>query len=87
MTTKQSQPYKQWVKEAACTGADEDLFFGESGANATFAIKYFCKECPVRIDCKWFAIENQYLGVYGGMTTAHRNKIAKAFFIPRAAST
>ncbi|MFZ1249310.1 MAG: WhiB family transcriptional regulator [Candidatus Saccharimonadales bacterium] len=63
-----------WQDNAACLGADPELFFyqeGERGlkkrARETTALN-FCKVCPVVDECLDFAVSNDItFGLWGGM--------------------
>lgn len=81
--TRQSRPWREWSKDAACLGLPEEQFFNEGGALLKKNSEV-CAKCPVRIDCKWFAIENQYRGLYGGLSTERRDLIAVAYGLPPA---
>lgn len=64
-----------WKAEAACTGADPDVFFPERGASVREA-RAICRGCPVRIECLDFALENRELfGIWGGKTEKERRSL------------
>lgn len=63
-----------WRSEAACRGADPDLFFPErgdiSGVHAALAV---CHSCPVASSCLVEAINtDQDQGIWGGLSGAQR---------------
>lgn len=61
-----------WMDQAACRGADADLWFPERGAHAE-AAKATCAACPVRSDCLEYALANtERHGIWGGMTAKER---------------
>jgi len=64
--------------EAACRGADSDLFFATAPRRVAKA-KSFCADCPVRIPCLVDALErNERYGVWGGLTTDERDDLLEA---------
>jgi len=56
-----------------CQNVDPDVFFNESGQSRK--AKAICQPCPVRESCRDWAIEHQEIGIWGGTTTAERNRI------------
>lgn len=68
-----------WMTEAACAGADLNLFFPAPGASANEALAY-CRRCPVRTHCLNYALEypNRDLpGIWGGLSENQRNKLRR----------
>tara|TARA_R110000751_G_scaffold42528_1_gene98710 strand:- start:1475 stop:1759 length:285 start_codon:yes stop_codon:yes gene_type:complete len=66
-----------WTVDAACTGADPDLFFGEHGRPATEA-KAVCAGCSVRAACLDFALaSHERFGIWGGLTEKERRVEAR----------
>lgn len=70
----------EWMREAACKGADPDWFHPPDGYPA---LKEYglaiCKQCPVVEPClqyalSFMAIEDQY-GVFGGTTPIQRQHL------------
>jgi len=70
----------EWMRKAACKGADPDWFHPPDGYPA---LKQYglaiCKQCPVTEQClqyalSFMAIEDQY-GIYGGTTPTERHDI------------
>jgi WhiB family redox-sensing transcriptional regulator len=70
---------RDWRDQAACRGADADLFFpvGTSGtARAqTERAKAVCAACPVVTDCLAFALAALPDGIAGGMTPEERAQV------------
>jgi WhiB family transcriptional regulator, redox-sensing transcriptional regulator len=68
-----------WLQDAACIGADPEIFFAEvngkfSTPRTKQAIK-LCQECPVRLKCLAWALETgDGFAVLGGMTPLQRTK-------------
>lgn len=61
-----------WMEQAACAGADPDLFFphvtrGENHNQHKLAeAAAFCRVCPVRAECYQYAYDDRLTGVWGG---------------------
>ena len=62
------EPYSSWVRRARCAGQSE-VFAGEERADKALAI---CGGCPVRRQCRAWALTNAVDGVAGGMTADER---------------
>jgi WhiB family redox-sensing transcriptional regulator len=68
---------EQWRDDAACRGADLELFFPISDEAAGPA-KSICASCPVRDDClEWALSSRQEDGVFGGMTPSERRRLRR----------
>jgi WhiB family redox-sensing transcriptional regulator len=66
-----------WATEARCLNADPDVFFPEKGGSTREA-KRICGECPVRVECLEWALENdERFGIWGGMSERERRKLKK----------
>lgn len=61
----------KWTAQAACTGHGE-LFFEDNRPTVVRKAKAFCRDCVVRRDCLNHAIENNEVGLWGGMTANER---------------
>jgi WhiB family redox-sensing transcriptional regulator len=60
---------------AACRNYDTKLFFPDKDDSEDLA-KEICNDCPIRISCLNFAINNnEKEGIWGGMNAAQRIKI------------
>jgi WhiB family redox-sensing transcriptional regulator len=67
----------RWREDAACRGADTDLFFPATEEEAGPA-KAICALCPVREECLEFALQTrQEDGVWGGMTETERRRLRR----------
>jgi WhiB family redox-sensing transcriptional regulator len=71
-----------WREQAACLGADTELFFpiGNSGPAALEQIdeaKAVCGRCPVIEQCLKWATEVGEVGIWGGMTDSERCDIRR----------
>lgn len=63
-----------WMSDGVCAQTDPEVFFPEKGASTTPA-KRVCLACPVRVECRDYAVENSELrGVWGG--TSERERLA-----------
>ena len=61
----------------ACVGIDTELFFTEDqgGAHSNlYYIKKMCNNCPVRVECFDYAIENLVHGLWAGTSKEERDK-------------
>ena len=65
---------------AACNEADPELWFPEvMNMTQTRPALEVCAECPVKVECLEFAIENHcWDGIFGGRTPKERRIIAEA---------
>jgi hypothetical protein len=71
-----------WLSDAACIGADPELFFpiGTSppAADQAFRAKAVCRSCPVRSPClEWSLVTFQDAGVWGGLDEEERREIRR----------
>jgi WhiB family redox-sensing transcriptional regulator len=67
-----------WQAQAACTGADPDLFFPDRGELALDA-KAVCAGCPVREHCLAHALQfHEDHGVWGGTTPTERRRLRRS---------
>ncbi|WP_441248124.1 WhiB family transcriptional regulator [Kitasatospora sp. McL0602] len=71
-----------WQLRGACREADNRLFFhpagerGEAHDSREDAAKAVCAECPVRIECRRYALEaRERYGVWGGLTEDERYRL------------
>jgi len=56
----------RWMSQASCRGMDVALFFPASGDHGLQA-KRVCAGCPVRVECRAFAVDTgAYYGIWGG---------------------
>ena len=68
--------YQAWRDEAACLGADPELFFPPErrGAAQARKAKAICAGCPVRTECLEYAVRHgERFGVWGGTAEEERN--------------
>src|SRR2546421_12454179 len=71
-----------WLSDAACIGADPELFFpiGTSppAADQTVRAKAICRSCPVRSAClEWSLVTYQDAGVWGGLGEEERRGVRR----------
>lgn len=70
----------EWMEDAACRGADPELWFpvgyGEPSKVQTQQAKAVCRRCPVEKTCLTWAIRTgQQDGIWGGRTPEERRAI------------
>jgi WhiB family redox-sensing transcriptional regulator len=66
----------RWREQAACRGANLDVFFPDRGESAEPA-RQVCARCPVRQPCLDYAISSQIShGVWGGLAERERRALA-----------
>ncbi len=66
-----------WRQDAACRGADTDVFFPVTDEEAGPALA-ICATCPVREECLEFAlVTRQEDGVWGGLTETERRRLRR----------
>ncbi|MFE0514310.1 WhiB family transcriptional regulator [Streptomyces sp. NPDC058964] len=74
----------EWLRRAACTGEDPELFFpvGTTGPalRDIAAAKRVCARCPVITPCLAYALAHgQTHGVWGGTCEAERAALLRAW--------
>jgi WhiB family transcriptional regulator, redox-sensing transcriptional regulator len=79
-----------WREDAACRGADPDLFFPVGTARAALRqieqAKRTCRSCPAQIQCLAWALDNAVTdGVWGG-TTEDERRVIRSLPAPRTTS-
>jgi WhiB family redox-sensing transcriptional regulator len=72
-----------WVQRALCRQVDPELFFPDSKGGSTREARNICRRCEVRAECLELALRYEHdldrshrFGVWGGLTAAHRNRLA-----------
>jgi WhiB family redox-sensing transcriptional regulator len=60
-----------WAAQAQCVGMDPEAFFPDPGELAP-RVRLVCRGCPVRIECREWAIENGEAGIWGATTENDR---------------
>ena len=67
----------RWREDAACRGADVEIFFPPTDEAADQA-KAICAACPVREECLEYALlTRQDDGVWGGLTETERRRLRR----------
>lgn len=70
--------HPSWRDAALCREVDSDLFFPEKG-QSTRPAKNVCRRCDVRAQCLAWAVEHdERFGVWGGLSTRERARLARA---------
>lgn len=66
---------------ANCTSTDPEVFFLEKGKGNGYQAdmaRAICKDCPVRIACLQFALDNKFnYGIWGGLSYRERLEFQK----------
>jgi len=70
-----SQSREVWIREAACRGADNILFFPEDGRSFGSEAEKLCADCPVLEPCQEWAVYHEAFGYQGGLTPNQRAKV------------
>ena len=63
-----------WQDRSNCKDVGIDIFFHERYQHAIREAKKLCAECEVSEECLSFAIENDCVGIWGGLTTVERRR-------------
>lgn len=72
------QDRPEWQKWSECRGVSPALFFPGDGYDERTA-KRLCEACPVRNECREYAIaEKELVGVWGGMNAADRRRLVRS---------
>lgn len=69
-----------WRDEAACLGADPNIFFPHSQGTTVFSMhaKAICRGCRVRSECLDYAVSNGMgYGIWGGLTARTRKEMRR----------
>lgn len=68
---------ESWTDQAACRGADIELFFSLEEDDQQRALEH-CRICPVQEECLRYAIEQREMyGIWGGMVESDRRSIIR----------
>jgi WhiB family redox-sensing transcriptional regulator len=63
-----------WQDRALCAQADPEAWFPEKGGSTREA-KRVCQACPVRAECREYALEtDQRFGIWGGLSEQERRR-------------
>lgn len=70
-------PLPAWHRQAACAGADSNLFFADSlkSKRKVAAAKAICSRCQVRAVCLQWALAGEEFGVWGGLSAGERERL------------
>ena len=60
-----------WLREAKCAGMPTNLFINDGGPLPEW-VKATCDGCPVRVECREFAIRSRSMGWWGGSGEGER---------------
>lgn len=77
--TSEPQPLRLWRSRAACAGHEETMF-----ADDPEPAKAICEACPVRMDCRAWAVDSEEpYGVWGGLTQEERTRTCPVCGAPK----
>jgi WhiB family redox-sensing transcriptional regulator len=66
-----------WMGEGKCRDMDPGLFFPSDGLGVQVAQR-ICRECPVKVSCLEYALDNKVdHGVWGGTSERERRRILR----------
>lgn len=67
----------EWMDSAPCASTDPYVFFPGQGESSDPA-KRVCAECPLRLPCLKYALEEGIKeGIWGGLTAEDRRKLKR----------
>jgi WhiB family redox-sensing transcriptional regulator len=67
-----------WMVKGKCREMPPATFFPSDGVGVD-AARQICQECPVRVQCLEYALENRIdHGVWGGASERERRRIARS---------
>jgi WhiB family transcriptional regulator, redox-sensing transcriptional regulator len=70
---------QKWRHRAACKGEPTAVFFAVQGQEVRAARK-ICNNCPVRIECLTWAVEESIQhGIFGGLVPRERRALRKGY--------
>ncbi len=73
-------PVGPWVADAACRGADNDIWYPDHGSGAwgQRTAKRICFTCPVRLECLKHALDaGEQFGIWGGLNPHERKALQR----------
>lgn len=69
-------PYLQWRALARCGEMDPEIFYAGDPHSTRDAVET-CRGCPVRVECRDWAITNdEIFGIWGGLSVVERQRLA-----------
>ena len=79
-TARAAARHADWRDDAACRGADPELFFPDGENRYERAqvktAKLTCRGCPVSVAClSWALASGQEAGIWGGLTEHERHRL------------
>ena len=72
-----------WMNNAACVGANLNMFFPDTPGDHGVEAKKVCKTCPVKDACLQHALVNDERGIWGGTTDNQRKTLRRTLGIER----
>ena len=73
-----------WVDQAKCLHADTEMWFPLPGqAEVAFSALSLCRQCPVLMACREYAVQTRQTdGVWGGTTETDRKRLRRGRPVP-----
>lgn len=73
---------ESWMETALCREIGGDFWHPDEGEGQTYATNRaleICRDCPVRVQCLSYAMNNnEMLGVWGGTTPSERKRMRRS---------
>jgi WhiB family transcriptional regulator, redox-sensing transcriptional regulator len=67
-----------WMQRGVCGQTDPEAFFPEGGSDSRPA-RAVCAGCPVRVECREYAVDRpDLLGIWGGTSARERQRLRRA---------
>ena len=67
-----------WMRDAPCIGHTDKFYPDRGDPDGGGEAKAICRECPHRVRCLEYAIDNkEEHGIWGGMSRRQRQRIAR----------
>lgn len=67
-----------WANHAACVDMDTARFYVPRGTPVDDEVVATCATCPVRIECRAWALDHEQRGYWGGLSERARKQIRSA---------
>lgn len=67
-----------WQRQAKCASADPAIFYPEGRGSSASAARAICRPCPVRAQCRAYALEhNEKFGIWGNTSEHERRRLRR----------
>jgi WhiB family transcriptional regulator, redox-sensing transcriptional regulator len=66
-----------WIKDAICSQTDPEVWVSDLPMQPALQrkLKGICNACPVSAECLNYALDNNFIGMWGGTTTSDRRRM------------